>query len=90
MKIPTLGIVENMSFFQCPSCDHISHIFSHGGGSRLASTNDLSCLAQLPLDVSYRESMSQGVPCLISDDNVWRKMARNVFGQLSLQSRDSA
>ena len=37
LNIPTLGIVENMSHFVCPSCSHEADIFGHGGGERMAS-----------------------------------------------------
>ncbi len=36
VRVPVLGLVENMSFFQCPNCGHTSHIFGHGGARREA------------------------------------------------------
>src|ERR1700730_4065077 len=37
LNIPTLGIIENMSFFACPSCSHQADIFGRGGGEQMAT-----------------------------------------------------
>ena len=37
LNIPTLGIIENMSYFVCPNCHHEADIFGHGGGERMAA-----------------------------------------------------
>src|SRR5580693_3588231 len=37
LNIPAIGIIENMSYFVCPSCAHEADIFGHGGGERLAA-----------------------------------------------------
>ena len=37
LNIPTLGIIENMSYFVCPNCHHEADIFGHGGGEQMAS-----------------------------------------------------
>ena len=34
LNIPTLGIIENMAYFVCPSCSHEADIFGRGGGKR--------------------------------------------------------
>lgn len=52
MNIPTFGLVENMSYFVCDSCDKRHEIFSHGGAVNLAKRLEVSCLAQLPLDAT--------------------------------------
>ena len=36
LNIPTLGIIENMSYFVCPNCSHEADIFGHGGGEQMA------------------------------------------------------
>ena len=36
VSVPVLGIVQNMSLYQCPSCGHTEHIFGHGGARSLA------------------------------------------------------
>ncbi|MBE8432525.1 P-loop NTPase, partial [Leptospira interrogans serovar Pomona] len=42
VKVPVLGVVENMSEFICPKCGHVSAIFSKGGGRKLADSSETS------------------------------------------------
>lgn len=62
IKVPVLGVVENMSEFICPNCGQSSHIFSHGGGSRLAEKTSHPLLGQIPLSVAVMESSEKGLP----------------------------
>jgi Mrp family chromosome partitioning ATPase len=50
MKIPVLGIVENMSGFKCPHCQEIINIFSTGGGLEMAEEMDVPFLGSIPID----------------------------------------
>jgi ATP-binding protein involved in chromosome partitioning len=67
LNIPTLGIVENMSYFVCPSCAHEADIFGHGGGERMASDLGVPFLGRVPIYQPIRESSDKGVPLLIAD-----------------------
>ena len=49
LGIPVLGLVENMSYFVCPSCAHESDIFGRGGGERTASEMEMPFLGRLPI-----------------------------------------
>jgi ATP-binding protein involved in chromosome partitioning len=49
LNIPTLGIVENMSYFACTNCHHESDIFGHGGGEQLAVNMEVPFLGRLPI-----------------------------------------
>ena len=49
LQIDILGIVENMSYFQCPHCNEKSFIFSESGGENLAKDFNLKLLGQLPI-----------------------------------------
>jgi len=62
VKIPVLGLVENMSYFLCDGCDKKHFIFDEGGGSRMADKYGLEVLAELPLDPALRASGDQGMP----------------------------
>lgn len=62
VDIPTLGIVENMSSFECSSCGAVHHIFAHGGAARLAKDLGIPLLGEVPLEVSTRESGDTGRP----------------------------
>ena len=57
-----LGIVENMSYFQCPHCGERTDIFSSGGGERVAAELGVSLLAEIPLDPAIREGGDRGNP----------------------------
>jgi ATP-binding protein involved in chromosome partitioning len=67
LNIPTLGMVENMSYHTCPNCHHESDIFGHGGGEALASAMDVPFLGRLPLYQPIREGGDAGVPLVISE-----------------------
>jgi ATP-binding protein involved in chromosome partitioning len=67
LNIPTLGIVENMSYFVCPGCSHEADIFGHGGGERMASELGVAFLGRVPIYQPIREGSDTGVPLLIGD-----------------------
>lgn len=90
VKVPVLGIIENMSYHQCENCGHHSHLFGEGGGQRVADKYDTQLLGQLPLDVGIRRDADQGVSPLLTDNtsNIseqYRKIARTIAAQLYLQ-----
>ena len=65
VDVPVFGVVENMSYFQCPACGHEADIFGHDGGESLAQDHNLPLLAQLPLEPIMRQSADQGKPLLV-------------------------
>jgi len=67
LGIPTLGIVENMSFYDCPNCHHESDIFGHGGGEALATDMGVPFLGRLPIYQPIREGSDVGVPLIVSE-----------------------
>ena len=67
LNIPMLGVIENMSFFSCPSCHHEADIFGHGGGERMATELDVAFLGRLPMYQPIREGSDTGVPLMISE-----------------------
>jgi len=62
VKVPVLGLVENMSVFICPHCGESSHIFDTGGADRLSGEHNTEVLAHLPLDIHIREDSDSGTP----------------------------
>src|ERR1700761_28211 len=74
LKVPIIGLVENMSYFTPAELpDHKYYIFGNGGGKRLAEEYDLPFLGQIPLVQSIREGGDIGVPIMVSDDAITKK-----------------
>ncbi|GIX40923.1 MAG: iron-sulfur cluster carrier protein [Leptospiraceae bacterium] len=67
VKIPVLGIIENMSEFICPHCGKPSHIFSKDGGKKFAQAYRVPFLGAIPLEPSIMESGEEGKPVLLND-----------------------
>ena len=67
LKVPVLGLIENMSTFVCPSCGHEAHIFGHGGVAAEAERLNLPVLAQLPVDLDTRLMGDAGTPVALGD-----------------------
>jgi len=64
LNVPVFGIIENMSYFECPHCGKRSDIFGHGGARLTAEELGLEFLGEIPLDVKTRESGDAGVPVI--------------------------
>jgi ATP-binding protein involved in chromosome partitioning len=66
VDVPVLGIIENMSYYQCPNCGHRAEIFSHGGAHREADKRGTEFLGEIPLDIAIRETSDGGTPIVAS------------------------
>jgi ATP-binding protein involved in chromosome partitioning len=67
LNIPTLGVIENMSYFVCPKCEHESDIFGHGGGEKMAADLGMPFIGRVPIYQPIREGSDAGVPLMISE-----------------------
>jgi len=67
LNIPTLGVIENMSYFACPECGHESDIFGHGGGEKMAADLGIPFAGRIPVYQPIREGSDAGVPLMISE-----------------------
>lgn len=67
VNVPTLGIVENMSYFQCPECGTRSDIFGHGGARHEAERLKVPFLGEVPLHMSIRTASDAGTPVVESE-----------------------
>lgn len=67
--VKLLGMVENMSFFCCPSCGHRAEIFGHGGARAEAANLNVPFLGEIPLELAVRTAGDEGVPVVIADPN---------------------
>ena len=91
VKVDILGIVENMSYFQCPHCNQRTNIFSHGGGETTASRYQTPFLGEIPLDVAIREGGDAGKPIVIYDSDApaaraFSQIAGRVAAQVSMSN----
>jgi len=88
VKIPVLGVIENMGMHICSQCGHQEAIFGEGGGARMAEQYALPFLGSLPLDIHIREHADGGKPSVIADPDgaiaqAYREVARTVAASLS-------
>ncbi len=67
LKVPVLGLIENMSTYICPNCGHEAHIFGHGGVAAEALKLDLPFLGELPLNLEVRIAGDAGTPIAATD-----------------------
>jgi ATP-binding protein involved in chromosome partitioning len=67
VNVPVLGIVENMSYFECPHCGTRSDIFGHGGARHEAERLGVPFLGEIPLHMSIRTTSDAGTPVVVSE-----------------------
>lgn len=67
VQTPILGLIENMSYFECPSDGKIYHIFGEGGGAREAEKLGVPLLGQIPIDIRTRSCGDEGSPVALLD-----------------------
>jgi ATP-binding protein involved in chromosome partitioning len=66
VNVPVFGIIENMSYFNCPHCGERSEIFGHGGARQEAATLSTDFLGEIPLHMEIRETSDGGTPIVHS------------------------
>ena len=87
VNVPVLGLVENMSYFLCPSCGERSDIFSHGGAHKEAERLGVPFLGEVPLHMTIREKSDSGLPVVATEPDgehakIYREIATRVRDQL--------
>jgi ATP-binding protein involved in chromosome partitioning len=87
LKVPMLGVVENMSYFVAPDTGTRYAIFGEGGGRKVADEYGMPLLGQLPLDPDTRKGGDEGTPIMVrrpdsAQANAFREIARRVIERL--------
>ncbi|WP_456714309.1 Mrp/NBP35 family ATP-binding protein [Bradyrhizobium sp. USDA 4353] len=87
VNVPVLGIIENMSYFQCPECGTRSDIFGHGGARHEAERLGVPFLGEIPLHMDIRSTSDAGKPVVESEPSgphaaIYRTIASAVRDQL--------
>jgi ATP-binding protein involved in chromosome partitioning len=86
VNVPVLGLIENMSYFLCPSDNKRYDIFGNGGGEREARRLKVPLLGQVPIDISTRESGDRGCPITFASKN---NPSTLEFRKIALQLRQA-
>jgi ATP-binding protein involved in chromosome partitioning len=95
VNVPILGIIENMSYFLCPSCGTRSDIFGHGGAREEARRINVPFLGEIPLHMEIRERADSGMPVVVSapdssHSQAYRAIARTIWQGLEAGSAHRA
>ena len=84
VDVPTLGIIENMSYFVAPDTGTRYDIFGHGGAKAEAERLGVPFLGEIPLDIRIRETSDAGTPIVVAEPDgphakTFREIARAVW-----------
>ncbi len=88
LRVPILGVVENMSGFVCPHCGEVTDVFSRGGGRQLAESRRVPFLGEIPLDPAVRLGGGAGLPLVLAAPDspqakIFEAVAAQLAGQIS-------
>jgi ATP-binding protein involved in chromosome partitioning len=91
VKVPVLGIVENMSYFECGHCHEKTHVFRSGGGKRTAEALGVPLLVEVPIDPEVALGGDEGTPIVARNPNspaarAYRQAAERAAAQLSIRA----
>ncbi len=94
VRVEILGIVENMSYFQCPNCNTRTDVFSHGGGRETAERYQVPFLGEVPLDTTVRYGGDEGKPVVLRDPDsaagkAFADIACSVAAQVSIANANN-
>lgn len=92
VRVPILGVIENMSTHICSHCGHEEKIFGDGGGAKIAAKHGTELLGSLPLDIRIREDVDNGCPTVIASPQSsiaqrYRYIALSLAANLSQQAK---
>lgn len=95
VRVPILGIIENMSYHVCTQCGHQEALFGEGGGDRIAQQYHVELLGSVPLLREIREQVDAGQPTVVANpeskiSQIFRQIARNMQARLAQQTKDYA
>jgi ATP-binding protein involved in chromosome partitioning len=94
VKVPVLGVIENMSYHLCRKCGSRHEIFAHGGGARLATTLGVPFLGEVPITRELREGGDSANPLVAAHpdhpvSDAFRSIAANVIAHLASSQPDN-
>jgi len=89
LNVPILGIIENMSHFECPGCGESHRVFGSGGAERISEEFKIPSLGGIPLNSGIMAGSDTGRPVMLSDPEsvsarAFEAAAKNVAAQCSI------
>jgi ATP-binding protein involved in chromosome partitioning len=93
LNVPIVGVVENMSYLECPHCKENIHIFGKGGGQKVSEQFKVPFIGEIPLHPQIMEGSDIGNPVTISEPNsmqslAFSKVAKMIAGRISIIAAD--
>lgn len=92
VKIPVIGVVENMSYFECPNCQTKTAIFGEHGGQEMVDLYESRLIAQIPLDIEIRKNADGGLPSVLANpelhsSKIYTQAAKRISASMSLMKK---
>ncbi|HJS81978.1 MAG TPA: Mrp/NBP35 family ATP-binding protein, partial [Nitrososphaera sp.] len=89
LNVPIIGVVENMSYLECPHCTDQIYLFGQGGGKRISDDYKIPFIGEIPLHPGIREGSDTGKPAVISNPesmqaHAFSKAAKVIAGRISI------
>ena len=79
-SVPILGMIQNMSVFMCPNCNHATHIFGSEGVSKTCADQNIELLGDVPLDARICDDADRGKPTVVAEPESKRG---NAFAEIA-------
>lgn len=91
LKIPVLGVIENMSYFVCGHCSERTEIFGKGGGEEISREMGVPLLGDIPIDTRVRSGGDEGMPVVVAAPDspaarAFSAVASKVAARVSMQA----
>src|SRR6476646_3630675 len=89
LNIPIVGVIENMSYLECPNCKEKINIFGKGGGQKISDEFNIPFIGEIPLTSQIMQGSDEGRSIIISQPNseysqVFHKIAKITAGRISV------
>jgi ATP-binding protein involved in chromosome partitioning len=89
LNVPIIGVIENMSYLECPKCSEKIHIFGKGGGMKVSEDFNIPFLGEIPLYTQVMVSSDIGKPITITNPDsiqsqAFIKVSKTVAGKVSI------
>ncbi|KAM9970996.1 hypothetical protein ACTFIR_002861 [Dictyostelium discoideum] len=93
VEVPILGLVENMSYFNCPHCNESTHIFGNEGAKNTAKKMGINFLGDVPIHLQIRETSDSGKPITVTQPDSpqaknYKNISKEIIKQLEIINND--